>query len=381
MMVILLIVNNPKCNALVLRKVGATLRDSVYSQLIWAIEELGLINYFKCGVSPLEITYIKTGQKIYFRGADTPVKIKSIKPKMGYIGITFFEELDQFFGMEEIRNILQSANRGGETYWNFFCYNPPKSANCWVNEEALEEVENRLVHHSTYLDVPRKWLGGLFFEEAEFLRIRKPKLYRNEYLGEATGTGGSIFENVEEREITEDELKTMGEFYHGLDWGWTHAQVFVQCSYDRKKDILYITDEVYLRKCKQVQFAKKIAKFRKVEIIADSAEPERVAQYRDYGFDIIGASKGWGSRTFAWEWLQQLVKIVIDPNRCPNIAKELRTLEFEQFADGSFSSQYPNVGEDGIFSIAYALNRVMREERQYDEYLNVEDFEEVDEDE
>ena len=108
---------NPDVNALVLRKVGNTLKDSVYNQVLWAIDQLGLNAYFKATKNPLEIIYKHTGQKIYFRGADDPLKIKSIKPDKGYIGITWFEELDQFSGEEEIRNILQSTNRGGSVFW------------------------------------------------------------------------------------------------------------------------------------------------------------------------------------------------------------------------------------------------------------------------
>ena len=106
-----LLKNHPDMHALVLRKVGNTIKDSVYAQLKWAISKLGLDAEFRFKSSPFEITYKPTGQKIYFRGADDPLKIKSIKPEFGYIGIVWFEELDQFAGPEEVRNIQQSAKR------------------------------------------------------------------------------------------------------------------------------------------------------------------------------------------------------------------------------------------------------------------------------
>ena len=115
------------------RPPGRALRDSVFSQLQWAIGELGLDAEFKSTVSPMEITYLPTGQKIFFRGADEPGKIKSIKPPFGYIGGLWFEELDQFHGEEAVRKIEQSAIRGGDVAYVFKTFNPPRSAANWVN--------------------------------------------------------------------------------------------------------------------------------------------------------------------------------------------------------------------------------------------------------
>ena len=114
----LLLVGNPGTHALVLRKVANTIRDSVYAQYIWAIGELGMAAYWEAKVSPMELIYKPTGQKIMFRGADDPMKIKSIKVPFGYIAVTHFEEKDQFAGRAEIRNILQSTMRGGSVFWN-----------------------------------------------------------------------------------------------------------------------------------------------------------------------------------------------------------------------------------------------------------------------
>lgn len=122
-----LIKNNPSMHALILRKVGNTIKDSVYAQMKWAIATLGLEQEFQFKKSPFEIIYKPTWQKIYFRGADDPLKIKSIKPEFGYIGILWLEELDQFAGPEEVRNIQQSAIRGGDKAYRFKSFNPPRS--------------------------------------------------------------------------------------------------------------------------------------------------------------------------------------------------------------------------------------------------------------
>ncbi len=164
--VILLILRNPNCHALVMRKVANTMRTSVYSQYLWAVSKLGLDNFFTAHTSPMELIYKPTGQKIIFFGADDVGKLKSIKLPFGYIGITHFEEKDQFSGRAEIRTVLQSTMRGGDLFWNFESYNPPVSASNWANEDSLEERGDRLCHKSCYLDVPREWLGEQFFTEA-----------------------------------------------------------------------------------------------------------------------------------------------------------------------------------------------------------------------
>ena len=216
-----LIKNNPNMHALILRKVGNTIKDSVYAQMKWALDKLNLSEEFTCKVSPMEITYKPTGQKIYFRGADDPLKIKSIKPEFGYIGIVWFEELDQFAGPEEIRNIQQSAIRGGNEAYKFKSFNPPRSKNNWANEytaEAEEKDDSALVVHSTYLDldIEQEWLGDIFLEDAEHLKETNPDAYKNEYLGEANGNGGNVFEYLEIREITAEEISHFDRIYQGI---------------------------------------------------------------------------------------------------------------------------------------------------------------------
>ena len=217
---IILLMNHPDIHGLALRQVANTLRDSVYSQLVWAIGVLGVEDKFKCITSPLEIEYIPTGQKIYFRGADKPEMIKSIKPTFGHIAILWFEELDQFHGPESIRKIEQSTLRGGEEAWEFKTYNPPRTAANWVNKYVQIPKANQLQHHSTYLDVPQEWLGQTFIDEAEHLKAVNPTAYDHEYLGIVTGTGGMVFENVKIRKITNEEISQFDHVLHGLDWGY-----------------------------------------------------------------------------------------------------------------------------------------------------------------
>ena len=149
-----LMIKHPGTHACVFRKVGNTIRDSVFSQYIWAIDKLGMADLWTSRISPPELIYKPTGQRILFRGADDPMKLKSIKAPFGYIAITHFEEKDQFSGRSEIRNILQSTMRGGHLFWNCESYNPPITRDNCANLDSQEVRADRLCHKSTYLQAP-----------------------------------------------------------------------------------------------------------------------------------------------------------------------------------------------------------------------------------
>lgn len=216
---ILGIMSDPDANGVVLRKVKDTLNESVKDQLIWAIEALGVSRYWDTPETKLVLTYTPTGQEIRFRGADNPRKIKSLKFVKGYAKLIWYEELDEFTSMEEIRMINQSLMRGGKKFSVFYSYNPPKSANNWVNTEAQLTRTDRLTHHSNYTTVPVDWLGEQFIIEAEHLKSVKPQSYEHEYMGSVTGTGGEVFSNVQIRRISDEEIADFYNVRRGLDYG------------------------------------------------------------------------------------------------------------------------------------------------------------------
>lgn len=357
-----LIIKNPECHAVVLRKIGNTIKNSIYPQMQWGIDALGLTDKFRFKTSPHEITYKKTGQKILFFGVDDPQKIKSIKLPFGYVGICWIEELDQFSGMEEIRNLNQSLLRGGPIFWEFCSFNPPKSQNNWVNEEKLFDDPDRLVHHSTYLGVPREWLGDRFFEDAEKLKARNETAYRHEYLGEVTGTGGAVFENVEDMAMSDELVGNFDRLYYGLDFGFAvDPLAYVAMYYDAKREDLYIFDEIYQQKLTNSQAAKMIRKKADTrEIIADSAEPKSIKEMRDCGLHINGARKGPDSVDHGVKWLQDRAHIYIDKRRCPNTYCEFISYEYERNRQGQFISAYPDKDNHAIDAVRYGMERMIR---------------------
>ena len=243
---------NENVNALVLRKQQNTLRDSVYNQIVSGIDRLGLSDEFQAFVSPLKIVRKATGQEILFRGLDDPLKVKSIKPSKGYIGITWFEECDTFSGMKEIRSVQQSALRGGSRFWTCLSFNPPEARSNFMNQAVLNPGPDTLVHSSTYLEVMSyhpDWLGDFFISEAEALKESNPTAYANEYLGEATGTGGEVFTNIELREITDKEIENFSYTYQGLDFGWFPDPAhWSKVCYNPAQLTLYMFDELRVRK-------------------------------------------------------------------------------------------------------------------------------------
>ena len=354
---------DPNANAIIYRKVGNTIKDSVYSQMLWAIDQLQLAPWFQAKVSPFELIYKPTGQRVLFRGADDPLKSKSIKLQHGYFRYLWFEELSEFRGMEDIRTIKQSVFRGVDRGVTLYSYNPPKSAQNWVNTEALKSVTGRLVHHSTYLDVPKEWLKEAFISEAERLAQSNERAYRNEYMGEVTGTGGTVFDNLVLREISADEIGGFGMVYAGLDFGWFPDPLhFVRCAYDPARRRLCIFDEYRTVKTSNADVYRILTEQKQLtaadEVIADSAEMKSVNDMRSYGMRCIAATKGPGSVRASMRWLQALNEIVIDPERCPEAAQEFSQYEYERTRDGEFVDAYPDANNHAIDAVRYALNRV-----------------------
>lgn len=357
-----LIMTYPDIHALVLRKVGNTIRDSVFSQYMWAIDKLGAASEWDSKVSPMELIYRPTGQKIMFRGADDPMKIKSIKVPFGYIAITHFEEKDQFAGRPEIRNILQSTMRGGSKFWNFESYNPPISRDNWANKDSLEERADRLCHKSTYLEAPKEWLGEQFLAEAEHLKATDERAYQHEYLGIPVGTGGNVFENLELREITDAEIASFDRIYQGVDFGYfPDAFAFIRIYYDKARETIYFIDEYYCHKKSNSETAKWILDkgYTDAYIICDSAEPKSVADFRAMGLPAKGAVKGPGSVDYSMKFLQKR-KIVIDRKRTPNAYEEFTNYEYERNKDGEIISGYPDANDHVISAVRYAMEPAYR---------------------
>lgn len=348
-------------HAVAYRKIGADLRDSVFSQFIWSLEKLGVLDWWDINKSTMRLTYRPTRQMIMMRGLDDEIKSKSIKAPFGFFKYLWFEELTQFAGYKEIRSVKQSVQRGGHGFKTFCSYNPPMSQASWVNIEANEPADGRYVFHSDYRSVPREWLGEDFIADALDLKRRNPKLYQHEYLGEVTGTGGTVFPNVVIREITDEEISRFDNHRFGQDWGYTNAFCWVAMNYVPKKKRLLIYDEIY-KSHLTPSMAAKLVKQKDMHgepIWADCEDASAIAQFNnEFGITTYPVKKGPDSRRYGYRWLQGLFEIVIDPRRAPNTAREFQQMEYKQDRKtGQFLEDYPKEADHSIDAVRYGVER------------------------
>lgn len=360
---------DPAANAVVFRKVASTIATSVYEQVIWAINALGVSHLWKTTTNPYKCTYRPTGQVILFRGLDYAKKLKSIKVAKGYIKYMWCEELDEFHGDEEIRSVQQSVLRGGPKYFVFKSFNPPISQANWANKYVLKPREGAYRHKSCYLDVDPEWLGKQFLDDAEDLKRTNYRAYQHEYLGDAVGTGGEVFTNLEIRPISDEEIEHFDNIFMGIDWGWYPDPFhWTKMYFDTARRTLYIFDELRCWKTSNAETWRRLQEEKHVTgydlITADSAEKKSVGDYRAMGSLCREAIKGPDSRRYSFKWLQSLVKIVIDPIRCPYSRQEFAEYEYERNKDDEIISGYPDGKDHSIDSVRYAMERYYKRKGQ-----------------
>lgn len=350
-------------NAVVFRRVKDVLRGSVFEQILWGIEKLGVMGEWDVTYSPLKLTYKSTGQVILFKGADNPKKVKSIKVSKGYIKYLWYEEVDEFENYDKIRNINQSIMRGGPKFFVFYSFNPPESQRNWCNQEVLEERKDKLSFPTTYLTVPREWLGEQFIIEAEHLKRVNISKYEHDYLGKVTGTGGEVFTNLTIRAITDDEIKVFDRLKNGLDFGYAADPLaYVLMNYDKTRKRLYIFGEIYKRQLSNSDAVKEIKKLNPLNkrVTADSAEPRTINEFKKLGLNIIGAKKGPDSIEHGLKFLsEEIEEIIIDPIRCPNVKREFMEYEIEKDKDGNLKGEYPDKNNHSIDAVRYAMEDEM----------------------
>lgn len=385
--IVLLIVMFPDYNALVIRKTANTLRRSVFNQIVWAIKILHLEKRFKISKSTtaaLPIVYNRnayTQQMIYFTGCEDPEKVKSIKPESGYFAILWVEEKTEF-SANELQNIRISALRGGDAFYIFESYNPPSATRHWCNIEARTPDSNRMVIHTTYLDIPAAWLGEAILHDIAHTKETNEWAYRNIYLGEATGTGLNVFENIHLQPITDDQIKAFDYLYRGVDWGY-YPDPFQYVVVAYQKATLYVFDEFRLYKHGNIEAFNALKGHMNTQydryrfdtrqkdekdriaverITADSAEPKSIADFRAFGADMRKAIKGAGSKAAGYKWLQGLDAIIIDPARCPHAADEFTLYEYEiDKRSGDVMTGYPDGQPDHCMdAVRYAMEAVYR---------------------
>lgn len=343
-------------DCLVLRKVANTLRTSVFNQVLWCINLLGLNEAFKINYSRMEIIYKKRGNGFYFRGADDPMKIKSLKTRYP-VAITIFEEIDQFKSWDEVDHIKQSVLRGDVDHFKLiYLFNPQRNKMHWCNQKWLfGNTEGIFVHKSDYRDNP--FLPKQFINEAEKAKKENELRYRWIYLGEPIGSDVVPFPNlIIEKELDQSLIDSFDDIRQGLDWGFGgDAFAFARTHYDKRNKTIYIFGEIYGCGLSNHTTANKILEngWNDFGIVGDSAEPKSIKQYQDdYGIRISPTRKGPGSVETGFRWLAEHT-IIVCKKRCPNIAREFQSADFKQDKNGNLTNKLE--GDDhGLDAVRYA---------------------------
>ena len=357
------LIDDPNANAIIFRKTANTIRGSVFEAVLSAIERLGKSSKFDHIRSPTEITYLPTGQKIIMRGLDEPSKLKSIAIHKGYFKFLWFEEGEEYYGAEEIRSVRQSVLRGGDKFFSFFTFNPPRNPNHWVNKQLKDRNLDRLIHHSHYKDVPKHWLGETFIADAERLKDNNFEAYQHEYGGIPVGNPEEIIFSgcyeVKDFETPPEEMMYQERFFFGADWGFANdPTTLIRCFI--MDDYLYIDYEVYGYQTEIddiPELFKKVPQSREWNIYGDCSRPETISYVARHGYNIEGATKWPESVIEGIEYLRSFKKIIIH-ERCTKIIEEFQNYSYK--IDAKTKKVLPRVNDTagwdhGIDAVRYAL--------------------------
>lgn len=315
----------PKANLLVVRKTGRTLKDSCYTELKWATKRFGVEHLWNFTLSPLEATYKPTGQKIYFRGLDDPLKVTSITVDVGCLCWMWLEEAYEIMNESDF-DTLDESIRGEvpEDLWKqiTITFNPWNERH-WLKHRFFDCESNDDVLAITTNYLCNEWLDEADLRVFERMKETNPRRYAVAGLGGWGIVDGLVYENWHEEEFTLEQIKNCKSAV-GLDFGYTNdpTAFFVGFLDDENKK-LYVWDEIYEKGMsnKRIHEAITDAGYSKERITADSAEPKSIDELKGYGLRIKGAEKGKDSIMNGIQWIQDL-EIIIHP-RCVNFMTEI----------------------------------------------------------
>ena len=371
---------DPQKNGVVIRKVGSSLRKSCWKQMMKVRKRLGLDHWIP---NKTEMTFTNrfTNQQIFFVGLDDEEKVRSITVENGYLSIAWFEEAKQFSSMEEIDQAVASILRGGaddderdydddsfgdQEYLTILTYNPPKSNHDWINIEARNtSKKTRFTHKSTYLTMPKSWLGAKILSEIEQMKKNKPKQYEHMYIGKVTGTGGEYFDNIEVRHISQEEIDTFDYTNMGIDWGLHDPNIWLRTYIDTDKMIGYVIDGIYqddwdrdseYSKYEQFGFLVKekvtAANIQDDNIWCDAQGKAEASILNGDKFNLqveFAPKQGSNSRDCGGRYMQSLKKLVLNDTLPDKIKEELMQFESLPRPGGNGWFDKPGKKDDHCF--------------------------------
>lgn len=320
------LMKHPAANLLVVRATYNTLRNSCFTELKWAIARLGVQQYWQINLSPLEMTYLPTGQKIYFRGLDDPLKVTSITVDVGVLCWLWIEEAYEI-DSEESFDTLDESIRGQVPDGLFkqitLTFNPWNEHH-WLKKRFFDTSDSDVLAKTT------NYLCNEFLDDADlrvFERMKRdnPRRYQVAGLGNWGMVDGLVYENFREAEFELSDLPDTARSFFGLDFGYTNdPTAFWAGMVDEKSKKIWVFDEMYERGMSNERIAERITEmgYAKEVITADSAEPKSIDRLRTLGLRRVrAAQKGKDSILSGIDRIQDY-ELIVHP-RCKNFIVEI----------------------------------------------------------
>ena len=348
-------------NALVIRKTYRTLKDSCYTELKWAIHRLGVDAFFNCKEAPLEITYVPTGQKIYFRGLDDPLKVTSITVDVGSLCWLWIEEAYEITSEADF-DMLNESIRGAVSNDLFkqitLTFNPWNDRH-WLKKRFFDNPDDDTLAMTTNYTC-NEWLDEADLQVFESMKEKNPRRYQVAGLGNWGIVDGLVYENWKEQEFNLEDVRTSATTaVFGLDFGYTNDPSALFCGIlDVKAKKLWVFDEMYEKALSNRDIYNNIEKmgFAKEQIIADCAEPKSIDELKYYGIRRIqGAKKGRDSINNGIQWIQEL-EIIVHP-RCVNFLTEISNYQWDSDKFGNKVNKPIDCFNHLMDAMRYALEK------------------------
>lgn len=360
----------PEANAIVVRKVYRTLKDSCFTELKWAIHRLKCDALWETKESPLELTYTPTGQKIYFRGFDDPLKITSITVAHGYLCWAWIEEAYEI-SRESDFDMLDESIRGaippetGLFKQITLTFNPWNEKH-WLKKRFFDSPDDETLALTTNY-MCNEWLDERDRKLFEEMRIKRPKRYRVAGLGDWGIVDGLVYDDFEEKPFDIDELRRQPSIRSafGLDFGYTNDPTALFCGLvDNAARVIYVFDELYERGLTNEMIADKVKAmgYGKEKIIADSAEPKSISELYGHGLRrVYACRKGADSVNHGIQTIQNY-KIVIHP-KCVNFLTEINNYCWDTDGAGVLTNKPVGDFNHLMDAMRYAVQGVAAGER------------------
>lgn len=353
----------PESNGLCVRRYSNTLRDSVFSDLKWAIHKLGLDAYFECTVSPMQITRVSTGQKILFRGLDDGLKITSISVDKGYLCWVWIEETYEITNEDDFNKLDMSIR--GQVPDGYFkqitmTFNP-WSATSWLKARFFDDPDEDTFIKTT------TWECNEWLDEADrsiFLKMKKnnPRRYRIEGEGEWGIAEGLIYEKVRYEDFDIDAVRAIPgiKSAFNLDFGYTDPNAFVCEMVDNTNMRIYVFDEWYQSGVTNKIIAAKIKEmgYGGQRIICDSAEPKSIAELQEEGINAEPSRKGKDSVNHGIQQIQNY-EIIVHEKNCPEFKKEIQNYCWAKDKNGKPTDKPDHEFSHGMDSMRYGVADIL----------------------